>query len=378
MKAWPVLGISLIQVILFLAHWFLFHTWISFWPGSLGFPLSIDPPESGLRITLFLLSFLFVAASLLSFRWNNLAIELFYKFASVWLGFAHFFFLAACLSWPVWYAVRIIAPSHAAAAHPLIGMGLFALALAAGIHGLINARIVRVRRIAVRLPHLPEAWRGRRAVLMSDLHLGNINGARFAHRVVALAASFNPHIVFLPGDIFDGTHADLDRLVAPFKELTPTFGMYFSTGNHEEFHDTAQYVAAIARTGIQVLSSQRVTVDGLHVLGIPYHEATYPLRVRATLESLSPGPEQPSILLNHAPVRLPIVEQAGIGLQLSGHTHGGQIFPFNWLTRRIFGRFTRGLHCFGALQVYTSTGCGTWGPPMRVGTQPEIVVLAFE
>jgi uncharacterized protein len=196
--------------------------------------------------------------------------------------------------------------------------------------------------------------------------------------MVALARSFDPHIVFLPGDVFDGTHAEVDRLIAPFKELKPPFGVFFSTGNHEEFHDTALYVNAIRQSGIQVLANQRVTVDGLHVLGISYHESTYPLRVRATLESLRAGTEGASVLLNHAPVRLPIVEQAGVSLQLSGHTHGGQMIPFNWLTQRIFGRFTHGLHQFGELQVYTSTGAGMWGPPMRVGTEPEIVVMRFE
>jgi predicted MPP superfamily phosphohydrolase len=371
LKAWPVLGISLIQVILFLAHGFLSYTWISFWPG-LG-----AVSQSGLRAVLFLLAFSFIAAALLSFRFSNPAVALFYKLASVWLGFFNYFFLCAWLSWPVWYAVRAFAPSHAAAARPVIGAGFFVLALAAGIYGLLNARLIRIRRITLQLPDLPASWRGRRAVLMSDLHLGNINRAGFARRMVALAASFNPHIVFLPGDVFDGTRANLDRLVAPFKELTAPFGVYFSTGNHEEFHDTADYVAAIARTGIQVLSNQRVTVDGLHILGISYGESTYPLRVRATLESLSPGPAAASILLNHAPVRLPIVEQAGVSLQLSGHTHGGQFFPYTWLTRRIFGKFTHGLHRFGALQVYTSTGAGTWGPPMRIDSQPEIVVFTF-
>ncbi len=86
---------------------------------------------------------------------------------------------------------------------------------------------------------------------------------------------------------------------------------------------------------------------------------------------------QPGILLNHAPARLPIVEQAGFSLQLSGHTHGGQFPPFTWITRRVYGRFTRGLHRFGALQVYTSTGVGTWGPPMRVGTRSEIILFEF-
>ena len=77
------------------------------------------------------------------------------------------------------------------------------------------------------------------------------------------------------------------------------------------------------------------------------------------------------------PSRLPIEERAGVSLQLPGHTHGGQLAPFNWMTRRIFGRFTYGLQRFGELQVYTSTGAGTWGPPMRVGTEPEIVLLTF-
>ena len=84
------------------------------------------------------------------------------------------------------------------------------------------------------------------------------------------------------------------------------------------------------------------------------------------------------ILLNHVPNRLPIVEEAGVSLQLSGHTHGGQLFPFTWLIRRIFGKFTHGLHSFGGLQVLTSYGAGTWGPPMRVGTRPELVLLTFE
>ena len=371
MKAWPVLGISLIQIILFLAHWFLFHTWAAFWPGP------VAAYESGLRAVLFTLAFSFVAASLLSFRFSGRVIDILYALASVWLGFLNYFIFAACLTWPVWYAVRALAPAQAGDARPVIGVGFFLIAFAIGVYGILNARIIRVRRIALRLPNLPASWRGRRAVLMSDLHLGNINRAGFAQRLVALASTLDPHIVFLPGDVFDGTHASLDRLVAPFKELKPPFGVYFSTGNHEEFHDTAQYTAAIERTGIHVLSNRRVTVDGLHILGITYSEATYPLRVRATLESLRPGASEASILLNHAPVRLPIVEEAGIGLQLSGHTHGGQFAPFNWLTRRIFGRFTHGLHRFGALQVYTSTGAGTWGPPMRVGTQPEIVVLEF-
>ena len=129
---------------------------------------------------------------------------------------------------------------------------------------------------------------------------------------------------------------------------------------------------------MRVLNNEKVTVDGLQIAGVPFGDSHSPIRLRATLEGLRLSPDEASILLNHMPSRLPIVERAGVSLQLSGHTHGGQLFPFTWLTRRVFGKFTHGLHRFGELQVYTSTGAGTWGPPMRVGTHPEIVLLEFE
>jgi uncharacterized protein len=371
LKAWPVLAVFIIQVILLLAHWFIFHTLVEFWPGF---------GQAGvlaLRVAMIALSVSFVAGALLNFRYSNFAVSLFYKLASIWLGFANFFFLGACLSWLTWYALRLFAAPDPAAARPVIAAVYFSLAVLAGVFGLFNALWIRIRRVRVQLPHLPPSWRGRRAVLVSDLHLGNINRAGFCRRVVRMVAALDPHIVFIPGDLFDGTLGRLDRLIAPLRDLKPPFGIFFSTGNHEEFHDPSEYIKTIGAAGIRVLAQERVTVDGLHVIGISYGHSTYPIQARATLEQLSPGAEAASILLNHAPVRLPIVEQAGISLQLSGHTHGGQIFPYTFLTRRIFGRFTHGLHRFGSLEVYTSTGAGTWGPPMRVGSQPEIVVLEF-
>ncbi len=372
LKAWPVLGVLIIQAILLLAHWFIFHTWIAFWPSA-------DPPPAlALRAALVALAVSFVAAALLNFRYSNFAISLFYKLAAMWLGFANFFFLGAILSWLTWYAIRPFALPDPGKLRLAIAAGYFALAVLAGVYGLFNALWIRVRRVSIRLPHLPPSWRGRRAVLLSDLHLGNINRAGFCRRVVRLAAGLNPDIVFIPGDLFDGTRGRLDWLIAPLRDLKPPLGIFFSTGNHEEFHDPKEYLDAVRRAQIRVLVQERVTVDGLHILGVSYRESTFPIRVRAALERISPGAEAASILLNHAPIRLPIVEQAGISLQLSGHTHGGQIFPYTFFTRRIFGRFIRGLQRFGSLQVFTSTGAGTWGPPMRVGSRPEIVELEFK
>jgi hypothetical protein len=196
--------------------------------------------------------------------------------------------------------------------------------------------------------------------------------------MVAIASRLRPDIAFLPGDIFDGLKGDPNWLVAPFNELCLPFGIYYATGNHDEFGNTAQYNEALIRAGVWVLTNEKVIVDGLQIVGIPYGDSTNPIRLRATLEALRLRSDQASILLNHVPTRLPIVEEAGVSLQISGHTHSGQLFPFTWFTYRVFGKFTYGLQRFGALQVYTSCGAGTWGPPMRVGTHPEMVLLRFE
>jgi len=370
-KTWLLGAVLVVQLILLLAHGFLYFTWTAFWP-SLGPAGRVD-----LGIALLILACVFVFATLLSFRYSNPAVALFYHASAIWLGFSNFLFLAAIATWPVWLIVRL-AHADAPQARMWTSGSLTALAIAAGIYGLVNARVIRVRRHTVRLPNLPDAWRGRRAVLLSYLHLGNINGIAFSRRVAQQIARLEPDIVFLPGDLFDGTHVDADRLLAPFGELKPPLGIYYSTGNHEEFGDPARYTEPVARAGFRVLASERVTVDGLDIVGLAHHDSVDPWRMRTLLEHMNLDGVRPSILLNHVPSYLAVVEQAGVSLQLSGHTHRGQIFPYNLLARRVFGRFVHGLNRLDSLQVYTSSGAGTWGPPMRVATSPEIVALEFD
>jgi uncharacterized protein len=372
LKAWPVFAISAIQLFLFLAHWFLYRTWIYFSPG-LGAGTKLC-----LLVATLVLAFSFVPAALLNYRASNHGVRVLYVAASVWLGFLNYFFWAACLCWPAWLVLRLCGLADGAADPPhAIAAALFGAAAAAGIFGVINARIIRVRHLSISLPNLPAAWRGRRALVMSDLHLGSILGARFAQRLAALARRLNPEIVFLPGDLFDGTHIGLDRMLAPLTRISAPLGIYFSAGNHEEFGDPAPFLKAAAQAGIKILENERVNVEGVDIIGLSFGDSTNAVRVRAFLEELGLDAARSSILLNHSPERLPIVEQAGVSLQLSGHTHGGQIFPFTLITRRFFGRFTQGLNRLGSLQVLTSTGAGTWGPPMRVGSSSEVVLLTF-
>ncbi|HKF49863.1 MAG TPA: metallophosphoesterase [Terracidiphilus sp.] len=369
MKVWPVFGLVVLQVFLTLGHWFIIHTIVSFWRLD-----AIDSTRVG--VALIALSFTFVVAALVGFRYSNPLVIFIYTVASVWLGIVNYIFWAACLCWPAAFIVGLVdAPNPAV--RPAIASTLFAIALLTSIFGLVNAQAVRLRRLTITLPNMPPSWRGRTALVASDLHLGNINGLRFARRIAGIARRLNPDILFIPGDLFDGSHADPNKLAGPIFELAPPAGIYFCGGNHEDFGDPEVYEAALRRAGIHVLHNRAVEVDGVSVIGVPYAESIYPLRFRAFLESLHLDRAKPSILLNHVPNRLPIVEQAGVALQLSGHTHGGQLFPFTYFTRRAFGKFTYGLHRFGKLQVLTSSGAGTWGPPMRVGSAPEVVLITF-
>ena len=369
MKAWPVVGIALMQAFLLAAHGFIYYTCISFWPALSPMAVLL------LRISLLLLAFTFVPAALLAFFHANHLVTLLYRLATVWLGFLNYIFWAACLCWLASFALDLL---RLHANRSFIAAALFSLAVVAGLYGLLNARILCIRRISVQLPGLPDAWRGRTALLLSDLHLGHMNGRSFSRRIVALVMRLNPHMIFLPGDLFDGVRADAAALAEPFSQFAPPFGSYFSTGNHDEFGNAAHYTEILNRIGIRVLANEKVTIDGLQIAGVSYGDSGSPIRLRAILESLHLVPGRASILLNHVPNRLPVVEQAGISLQLSGHTHSGQLFPFTFFTRCAFGRFTYGLQRFGGLQVYTSSGAGSWGPPMRVGTRPEVVLFTFE
>lgn len=372
MKAWPVLGIAIVQFLLLLAHWFLFRTWIAFW-----WPM--EPPLlDAARAALIALSAIFIAAAMIGFRYTNFLVALFYQIAAVWLGLLNFLFLGACLAWLIDLVLRFALPGQGHLhVRPYIAGTLVVAAIVTCIYGIIDAKIIRIRRRTVTLKNLPAAWRGRVALLFSDIHLGNINGIRFARRIAGLAERLNPDIIFISGDLFDGTKADPAKIAGPFFGMKPPLGVFFVAGNHEEFGGSTHYTEALRHGGFSVLDDSREEIDGLQIIGMPYSTSTHPMSHRHFLTSLHLSPEQPSILLQHVPNRLPVVEQAGVSLMLSGHTHGGQVFPFSWITRRAFGKFTYGLQQFGALQVYTSSGAGTWGPPMRVGTHPEVVLITF-
>jgi predicted MPP superfamily phosphohydrolase len=361
--------VSVIQSFLFLVHLAVYATWTYFW-GALDYSHAVE-----LRITLAILSVSFVAASLLAHRYFNPMIRAIYTIASVWLGLVSFFFLAVCACWIV-YGTPLMFGVHLE--KRTIAAVCFGLGLLAGISAIVNAAWTRVVRVTVKLPNLPAAWRGRTAAVVSDLHLGHVRNSGFLRRIVRKLSRLRPDVLFIPGDMYDGTAVDLERLAIPWAEFSAPLGTYFITGNHEEFTSPGKYLDAVRQSGIRVLENEKIVLDGLQIVGVDYRDSANAERFRSILHQMELDRSVASILLVHNPNHLPEAAEAGVSLQLSGHTHRGQFFPFTGIVSRIYGKYAYGLNRFGNLAVYTSCGAGTWGPPMRLGSNPEIVLIRFE
>jgi predicted MPP superfamily phosphohydrolase len=361
--------IAVIQFVLWLIHLLLYETW-TFSPVG-----SASPGAFWIKLVLGFSSVSFIAASLLAFRYTNAALRAFYRVAAVWAGLLTFLFFAAISSWIIFGVARLAGVN--VNFHRTVEL-LFGAAVVAGLYGVFNASLTRITRTTVRLANLPAAWRGRRAALISDLHLGPVRNGSFLRRMVAKILKEEPDAIFIAGDLYDGTAIDARRAAEPLSELVAPHGVYFVAGNHEQFGDDSKYLRAIAATGVRVLSNEKVEVDGLQIIGVPYRNARQDGPFASVLRGIQVDRDRASILLTHAPDHPEIAEAAGVSLQLSGHTHLGQFIPWTWMVRRIYRQFAYGLSRIGEMQVFTSSGAGTWGPPLRLGSNPEIVMLEFQ
>src|SRR6202046_4423719 len=326
--------IAIIQGFLCLIHFFLYETWV-FAPAG-----SHAPETFWAKVVFGFLSISFVTASLLAYRYTNPPLRAFYRAAAVWTGMLTFLFFASLLSWIIFGVGQL---AGVAVNVPRMVEVLFGIAAVTGFYGVFNASWTRITRATVQLANLPAAWRGRTAALISDVHLGHVRNGSFLRRMVTKILTEEPDAIFIAGDLYDGTAIDAGRAAEPLSELTAPHGVYFVAGNHEQFGDDSKYLGAIAATGVRVLSNEKVEVDGLQIIGVPYRNAARHRDLATALKDVRLDRDRASILLVHAPDHPEIAEAAGVSLQLSGHTHLGQFIPWSWMARRVYWQFLYGL-----------------------------------
>jgi len=264
------------------------------------------------------------------------------------------------------------------------------LALAVTAWGYLNARrTATVVRIDIPVPGLPEALHGFSMAQISDIHVGPTIRTRYLQRIVARVNQLDADLVAITGDLVDGSVRDLAGHVEPLRGLSSTHGTFFVTGNHEYYSGVEPWLAVLRGLGVQVLLNEHVVIHhhngnqdtehamvvvagvtdfGAHHFDESHRSDPHRAIADAPLQAVF------KLLLAHQPRSAPMAAAAGFDLQLSGHTHGGQFWPWNHFVR-LQQPFTAGLHRLQTLWVYTSRGTGYWGPPKRFGAPSEITHL---
>ena len=304
--------------------------------------------------------------------------------AALWMGLAFLLLLLLGVSdvalWLLGSAALAAsgAADGEASAAGARAVGVLAIAFVAGAWGLRSAlRPPDRRRVEIPLARWPKGLDGFRIVQISDLHIGPLLGRRFAEQLVARVNALEPDLVAITGDLVDGSVRRLAADVEPFARLEARHGVFFVTGNHDHYSDADAWADHVAELGLRVLRNERVCIReggvAFDLIGVDDHRGDWIGGGGEDLPKALHGrdPERPSVLLAHDPSTFKRASALGVDLQISGHTHGGQIWPFGALVRLAIP-FVAGRYRRNGAELYVSRGTGFWGPPMRLFAPAEI------
>ena len=255
----------------------------------------------------------------------------------------------------------------------------FGVAFILSARAMVEARTIVIEKVDIKIKNLKQSYK---IVQISDLHIGGLVGQGFVKEVIDKVNALSPDLVVITGDLIDIEVQNATSILDEFKRLKPAYGVYYIVGNHEYFHGIKKIIENVKMRGIRVLENENVHIGpegaGFNLAGVydlfGYRMGTYIPNIHKALANRQ---DAPTILLAHQPKFIEEVGE-GVDLMLSGHTHGGQIYPFRFLVR-LSQPYISGLHQHTPnLQIYVNRGTGYWGPPMRLGASSEITQFTLE
>ncbi len=260
------------------------------------------------------------------------------------------------------------------------GLCVLSLTVIVSAYGFIHAATPRVKEVTVELPHLEKDLT---AVQLTDVHLGHFRGKAHLQRLVDLVNEAQPEVIFFTGDFLESWYNCTEAVLEPVRDLKAP--VFFVDGNHDTYVDAAHVKELCRNVGMRVLENEAVECAGLQIIGLDYmvadqdarddmHAASGQETIQSVLARKAVSDSLPVIALHHSPVGAKYMEAAGVDLFLAGHTHGGQFFPLTLINDRLF-EYNRGLYHRGNMAIYVSCGSGTFGLPLRIGTDSEITLL---
>jgi predicted MPP superfamily phosphohydrolase len=348
----------LMFVSLFFAGFLVLNYYVFF---GMSFLLGL-PMDNGFYVIMLIAALSYPVSNIIERTVSNNITRIFYTVASAWMGISFYllFFLIIYLV----LSFFITLPRETA------GIIIAILTIIISAYAIYNSYLLKINEIEIPLKGLKDDLM---AVHLSDIHIGSVRNSGYMERIVTETNKLNSDVIFITGDLVDGSarlHKHTFKAINRFN--APTF---FVTGNHETYEGLDEVFRVLGCTDLKILQNELVEFNRIQVIGVDYSFERDHLK--KTLSQLKIDEDKPSILLYHLPRELKDANEAGIDLQLSGHTHNGQMIPFNVLVKLMFPYLT-GLYEYKGTQLYVSQGTGTWGPPMRLGSRCEITLIRLK
>jgi predicted MPP superfamily phosphohydrolase len=296
-----------------------------------------------------------IASSILRSHFDNIISKVFYIIAANWLGILWLLFSTLI----VYEIIRLFIKINPTTA----GIAILTIVGLTTIYAMINAQLVRVKELVI------PSSANLNIVQISDIHLGSTS-ERFLQKIIEKTNALKPDVVVITGDIADSYNERAVKTLQKLKNLRAD--AFFITGNHEMYAGSEKAVKALTQVNVKVLRNQLVDYNQIQIIGID--ESTNLQNLGQILGQLNIDESKFCLLLSHRPIEPKILSDMKIDLALAGHGHGGQIFPFNYIVR-FYQKYLSGLYKYGDSYLYVTTGTGTWGPRMRLGSRSEIVLV---
>jgi len=296
-----------------------------------------------------------IGASIFQSYVGNVLSRIIYILAANWYGILWLLFSSLI----IYEVVRVFIKTNPFVA----GVLILIIVVLASVYSIVNAQLVKIRRLSI-LGNVNS-----NIVQLSDIHIGSVSG-KFLQRIIEQTNDLNPDLVLITGDLVDNYNKTTQEAIGLLDGLTAP--VFFVNGNHEEYAGPARIAKSLNAANVTVLNNRQIDYDGIQIIGIDNNVKKKDLE--QVLQKININEANFSILMSHFPVELKTLSQTGLDLVLSGHTHSGQIFPFNHIVR-LFYKPSSGLHKYNNTYQYITSGTGTWGPRMRLGSRSEIVLL---
>ncbi len=331
--------------------------------------------ETILMIFGILFPIIFIISVLYSYKNYSLFNSWVNEISSIWLGIMTYVLIASLIIF-----IIIIANNYFVLQMPIkiITSVLMLIIIYLIVNGIMTANNPRIVNLEINSIDLKKNWSDKKMAIISDVHLGSIKNKNFLKKIIGKIEKENVDVVFILGDLIDGSSFPYKDWLSEFSVLKPQFGILYVEGNHEKYSKEYDYFKSQIPSEIINITNKKNIINNTQIIGIDYKDDESPDDINNELKNLEYNKNQPSIILKHEPKNIKELSKNEVSLVLSGHTHGGQFFPFTIAVKKRYKEYAKGLNYTNNTASFTTIGVGSAIANIRIGANPEIIILKIK